>query len=89
MFLGTIYPLVLDALDAGKISVGPPYFETAFLIPMLPLMVAVGVGMHTSWRGGSPADVGRKLWLAAAVSLALGVLVPLLVYGGGNGALTV
>jgi cytochrome c-type biogenesis protein CcmF len=89
VFLGTIYPLVLDALDAGKISVGPPYFETAFLIPMLPLMVAVGVGMHTSWRGGSPADVGRKLWLAAAVSLALGVLVPLLVYGGGNGALTV
>ncbi len=89
VFLGTIYPLVLDALDAGKISVGPPYFETAFLIPMLPLMAAVGVGMHTTWRGGAPADVGRKLRLVAILSVALGVLVPLVVYGGGNGALTV
>ncbi len=89
VFLGTIYPLVLDALDAGKISVGPPYFETAFLIPMLPLMVAVGVGMHTTWRGGAPADVGRKLRLVAVLAVALGVLVPLVVYGGGNGALTV
>ncbi len=89
VFLGTIYPLVLDALDAGKISVGPPYFETAFLIPMLPLMAAVGVGMHTTWRGGAPAEVGRKLRLVAVLAVALGVLVPLVVYGGGNGALTV
>jgi cytochrome c-type biogenesis protein CcmF len=88
VFLGTVYPLVLEALDEGKISVGPPYFETAFLIPMLPLLVAVGVGMHTAWRSASAADVGRKLRLIAGLAIALGVLVPLVVYGGGNGALT-
>ena len=89
IFLGTIYPLVLDALDAGKISVGPPYFETAFLIPMLPLLVAVGIGMHTAWRTASAADVARKLRVPAAVAVVAGVLVPLVVYGGGNPALTV
>ncbi len=88
VFLGTVYPLVLEALDAGKISVGPPYFETAFLIPMFPLLVAVGVGMHTAWRSAIVADVGRKLRLAGGLALAAGVLVPLAVYGGGNGVLT-
>jgi len=89
IFLGTIYPLVLDALNAGKISVGPPYFETAFMIPMLPLLVAVGIGMHTAWRGASAADVARKLRVPAALAVLAGILVPLVVYGGGNGALTV
>jgi cytochrome c-type biogenesis protein CcmF len=89
IFLGTVYPLVLDALDAGKISVGPPYFETAFMIPMLPLLVAVGVGMHTAWRGANAADVARKLRIPAAIAVLSGILVPLVVYGGGNGALTV
>jgi cytochrome c-type biogenesis protein CcmF len=79
---------VLEALDAGKISVGPPYFETAFVIPMLPLLIAVGVGMHTAWRSASASDVGRKLRLAGILAVALGVLVPLVAYGGGNGALT-
>ncbi len=82
ILLGTLYPLVLEAMDAGKISVGPPYFETAFIIPMLPLLVAVGVGMHTAWRSASVADVRRKLQAAAVLAVALGVLVPLLVYGG-------
>ncbi len=88
VFLGTVYPLVLEALDAGKISVGPPYFETAFLVPMLPLLVAVGVGMHTAWRSANAADAGRKLRLAALLAVAVGVLVPLFVYGGGSGVLT-
>ena len=81
IFLGTIYPLVLDALNAGKISVGPPYFETAFLIPMLPLVAAVGVGMHTAWREARAAEVGRKLRLVGLVAVAAGLVVPLAVYG--------
>ncbi|MDH4022740.1 MAG: heme lyase CcmF/NrfE family subunit [Gammaproteobacteria bacterium] len=82
ILLGTLYPLVLEAMDAGKISVGPPYFETAFMIPMLPLLLALGVGMHTAWRSATVADVGRKLRGAALLALGLGILVPLLVYGG-------
>jgi cytochrome c-type biogenesis protein CcmF len=80
ILLGTLYPLVLEAMDAGKISVGPPYFETAFMIPMLPLLVAVGVGMHTAWRSAAPSDVSRKLRGAALLAVSLGILVPLLVY---------
>jgi cytochrome c-type biogenesis protein CcmF len=56
---------------------------------MLPLLLAVGVGMHTAWRSASPSDVGRKLRVAGVLAVALGMLVPLLVYGGGNGALTI
>jgi cytochrome c-type biogenesis protein CcmF len=82
ILLGTLYPLVLEAMDAGKISVGPPYFETAFMIPMLPLLLALGVGMHTAWRSATAADVSSKLRGAALLALALGILVPLLVYGG-------
>ena len=81
IFLGTMYPLVLDALNAGKISVGPPYFETAFLIPMLPLVAAVGVGMHTAWREARAADVGRKLRVVGLLAVVAGLVVPLFVYG--------
>ena len=87
VFLGTLYPLVLDAMDKGKISVGPPYFETAFLIPMLPLLVAVGIGMHTAWRTAKTADVSRKLRVVATIAISAGLALPWLIYGG-NGALT-
>jgi cytochrome c-type biogenesis protein CcmF len=87
IFLGTLYPLVLDAMNGGKISVGPPYFETAFIIPMLPLLAVLGVGMHTAWRSASAAEVGRRLRIPAALALVAGVAVPLAIYGG-NSALT-
>jgi cytochrome c-type biogenesis protein CcmF len=87
VFLGTIYPLILDAMNLGKISVGPPYFETAFLIPMLPLVFAVGVGMHTAWRSQESAPLARKLRWLAAVALVGGIAVPAIFYGG-NTALT-
>jgi cytochrome c-type biogenesis protein CcmF len=87
VFLGTIYPLVLDALNQGKISVGPPYFETAFIIPMLPLVFAVGVGMHTAWRSADAGTLWRKLrWLALA-AIGAGIAVPAVAYGG-NSVLT-
>jgi cytochrome c-type biogenesis protein CcmF len=84
ILLGTLYPLALDALNMGKISVGPPYFETVFLLPMLPLLAAVGVGMHTAWRAADAWAVGRRLRWAALGALLAGVLVPWLVYGGGS-----
>jgi cytochrome c-type biogenesis protein CcmF len=87
VFLGTVYPLVLDALNQGKISVGPPYFETAFIIPMLPLVFAVGVGMHTAWRSADAGSLWRKLRWLAVVAVIAGIAVPTVVYGG-NSALT-
>ena len=84
ILLGTLYPLVLDALDKGKISVGPPYFETVFLVPMIPLVLAAGVGMHTAWRAADAWAVGRHLRWAALGAVIAAVTVPWLVYGGGS-----
>ena len=50
VFIGTLAPLVFEVLDAGKISIGPPWFAIAFVIPMLPLLFLMGLGMHTVWR---------------------------------------
>ena len=52
ILVGTLYPLFLDALNMGKISVGPPYFNMVFLIPTLPLLALLGVGMHAAWKKG-------------------------------------
>jgi len=46
---GTLWPLFMDAFNLGKISVGPPYFNLVFLIPTLPLIALLGVGMHAGW----------------------------------------
>ncbi|MDJ0861838.1 MAG: heme lyase CcmF/NrfE family subunit [Gammaproteobacteria bacterium] len=50
ILIGTLYPLFLDALNLGKISVGPPYFDPVFILLMLPLMLAMGVGILARWR---------------------------------------
>jgi cytochrome c-type biogenesis protein CcmF len=81
ILLGTLYPLVLDAMNLGKISVGPPYFETVFLVPMLPLLLLLGVGMHTAWRSASVSALVRRLRIPAGLALIGGIAVPWLVYG--------
>jgi cytochrome c-type biogenesis protein CcmF len=70
---GTLSPLVYELLSIGKISVGPPVFAVMFLVPMLPLMIFMAIGMHSAWRRGKLLSAARPLWwmLAAAVLLAL------------------
>jgi len=81
VLFGTLYPLFLDALGLGKISVGPPYFNTVFLIPMLPLAALIGVGMHSTWVRMSGESLARRVMVPAGVALALGVMLPWLVFG--------
>ena len=81
ILIGTLYPLFLDALNMGKISVGPPYFNVVFLIPTIPLLFLMAVGMHTVWKKSNLDDIKRPLALLFAVSLAIGLLVPPLAYG--------
>ena len=73
ILLGTLYPLVLDALKLGKISVGPPYFSSVFGPLMAPIVLLAGIAPLFAWR---EADTGRVLrlarWLAPA-SLVLGI----------------
>jgi len=79
---GTLSPLVYELLGIGKISVGPPVFALMFLVPMLPLMVFLAVGMHSSWRRGKLSAAARSLWWL----LGLAVLVSVAVQGLGFGA---
>ena len=77
VFLGTIYPLVIDALGAGKISVGPPYFEAVFVPLMAPALFLMGVGPLARWKRTSLPELEVLLRWALAVSLAAGLLLPL------------
>ncbi len=81
VFFGTLAPLIFEVLDLGKISVGPPYFNIAFLIPMLPLVFLVGIGMHTTWRSHKGNLLTGKLMWPAILSIALGIMIPGLLYG--------
>jgi cytochrome c-type biogenesis protein CcmF len=81
ILLGTLGPLVFSALDLGSISVGQSYFEIVFLIPMLPLMVMIGVGMHSAWRSMPARELMHKLKWPAALAVVGGVLVPWAIFG--------
>jgi len=76
VLLGTLYPLFLDALDLGKISVGPPYFDTVFLPLMTPAIFLMGIGPLAQWKQASLPALAIRLRWAFGVSLATAVAVP-------------
>jgi cytochrome c-type biogenesis protein CcmF len=76
VLLGTLYPLMMDALGLGKISVGPPYFNAVFVPLMAPLVFLLGVGPVAAWRKASVPDLWTKLQWAVYVSLVAGALLP-------------
>ncbi|MGE5169966.1 MAG: heme lyase CcmF/NrfE family subunit [Rudaea sp.] len=76
VLLGTLYPLFIDALELGKISVGPPYFNAVFIPLMTPLVFLMGVGPVAAWRKARVPDLWTKLQWAVYVSLATAVVVP-------------
>ena len=77
VLLGTLYPLFLDALGLGKISVGPPYFESVFAPLMAPAILLAGVGPLIAWRKGDGAQAARRLRWAAIVALVGALFLPL------------
>ena len=77
VLLGTMYPLVLDTLELGKISVGPPYFEAVFFPIMAPAAFLMGVGPLARWRDAPVPDLATRLKWAFAVAVATTVLVVL------------
>jgi len=78
VMLGTLYPLFLDALNLGKISVGPPYFDTVFVPIMAPLVFLMGIGPLARWKGASLPDLITRLKWALMISLVLGLTLPFL-----------
>ena len=76
VLLGTLYPLVLDALGMGKISVGPPYFDTVFVPLMAPGLFLLGIGPIAHWKKASLPDLAMRLRWAFAAGLLSALLVP-------------
>jgi cytochrome c-type biogenesis protein CcmF len=79
VLLGTLYPLFLDALGWGKISVGPPYFETVFAPLVVPVLLLIAVGPFVSWKSASLRDVAVRLRPAALLTAALGAALIIIV----------
>jgi cytochrome c-type biogenesis protein CcmF len=79
VLLGTLYPLFLDALNAGKISVGPPYFNSVFVPIMAPLVFLMGIGPIARWKKAEVPDIALRLKWALGVSLATALVVPFIV----------
>ncbi|BCX82220.1 cytochrome c-type biogenesis protein CcmF [Methylomarinovum caldicuralii] len=75
VLLGTLYPLVLDALGLGKISVGPPYFSSVFTPVTAPLFLLAGIGPLVAWRRGDPGKLWRQVRWLIPVSLIAAVVI--------------
>jgi cytochrome c-type biogenesis protein CcmF len=78
VLLGTLYPLFLDAMNLGKISVGPPYFDSVFGLLMAPLLFAMGIGPLTRWKDDQPGVVARRLRWALPAAVVAALLIGLL-----------
>lgn len=75
ILLGTLYPLILDALTGAKLSVGPPYFNAMFVPLMALVMVAVAIGMFTRWKDTPVRWLARMLFPILVVSLLIALTI--------------
>ena len=73
VFLGTLYPLFLEAFGGGKVTVGAPFFNATFVPIMVPLVMAMGVGPLLAWKRADLKGVFSRLKLAAFASVAVGL----------------
>lgn len=69
VFVGTLYPLLLEGLTGAKISVGPPFFNMTFVPLMVPLLLAMPFGPFLAWKRGDLAGVAQRLLVAALIAL--------------------
>ena len=78
VLLGTLYPLALDALGMGKISVGPPYFNSIFIPLTIPLAILIGFAALVRWKQDEATGLIIRLRPVMVVSLVLGCAFPFL-----------
>ncbi|PDH34283.1 MAG: heme lyase NrfEFG subunit NrfE [OM182 bacterium MED-G28] len=79
IFLGTMFPMIYQALTDDLISIGPPYFNAIFGPLMILLILVLGVGPMSRWKRTSTSYLVQQLAKVAAASIAIGVVLPLLV----------
>ena len=78
VLLGTLYPLIVDALNLGKLSVGPPYFNAVFAPIMVPVLLFMVIGSYARWKNDSVSELIKKLRPVAVLAVLLGCAAPLL-----------
>ncbi|PYS23013.1 MAG: c-type cytochrome biogenesis protein CcmF [Acidobacteria bacterium] len=81
VLLGTLYPLFIDALNLGKLSVGPPYFNTVFVPLMAPAAFLIGVGPIAKWKQAKLPELAVRLKWAFALAVISAVLLPFVIGG--------
>src|SRR3974390_1181562 len=82
VFIGTLYPLALEALTGAKISVGPPFFNATFGPLFIPLMVVMPFGPLMGWKRGDLFGAAQRL-LVAAILAALAMAAAFAIEHGG------
>ena len=83
VFIGTLYPLFLDILDLGKVSVGPPFFNATFIPVAIPMIIAMVVAPFLSWKRADVWAALSRLWIAG-VAVVIAVAIAAYVKAGGG-----
>ncbi len=78
VLLGTVYPMVIDALNLGKLSVGPPYFNAVFVPIMLPLLLVLPLGVAARWKQDALWPIFRSLKIEGILAIIAAMVLPLL-----------
>lgn len=82
VFIGTLYPLALEAVTGAKISVGAPFFNATFIPVMIPLLLLLPFGQVIAWKRGDMLGTAQRLYAAGAIALLATVVVFGFTYGG-------
>ncbi|CAO3376936.1 heme lyase CcmF/NrfE family subunit [Azospirillum argentinense] len=83
VFIGTLYPLFLDVLDLGKVSVGPPFFNATFIPVAIPMVIAMVVGPFLAWKRADLLGALTRLWTAGVATVACVAIAAYVTNGGG------
>jgi cytochrome c-type biogenesis protein CcmF len=84
VLVGTLAPLIADAMSAPPLSVGAPYYDALFPLLMLPLVALVAIGIHSSWKRGQLARSRLRIVLGFGTALVLGLVMVFVGYGPGK-----
>ena len=87
VLLGTIYPLIIDALNMGKLSVGPPYFNAVFVPLLVPTVFLMVPGTIARWREAKVSEIAYTLRFSGLASMVLAVGLPFVLGGWSFGAM--
>lgn len=81
VLLGTLYPLIIDSLGLGKLSVGPPYFNMVFMPLMVPVLFLMAIGPAIHWQNYKASLIVARFKYTLLASLVLALFLPLILTG--------